>query len=436
VFYGWNELSVHDGPQIAADDWVCTTTNPVTMIRWWGSFLGWRQSTPPAVQPSGFHFAIWTDVPGIPGDPENFSHPGTVIWEYDQTTALTPTFSGWDYDPITQTYDAAFRYEMTLPPANYFAQPGNNQILWLSIAAIYPAGQTVPNGFGWKTRQRDLTSSAPDDAVAIWSPTGAHVGQVYGGGGNLWFPTPDVSFDLAFELISAPEGWIVKWSQPPMMNPQSPFPQCFWGWDERSTRNSVQLVADDWQCTSSNPIRRIRWWGSYNNWDVPTPPSLAPINFHLSIWTDVPLPNPLGYSHPGQVLWTYIVPRTAAQEVYVGCDYYPTLPIAESAFMYVVDLPVGNQFAQVPGTIYWLCITATYSGSPPTTWWGWKTREQVRPGTPRSNCRRIRSRRQSRSGRSRQSAGYRRTHFMVGTRRPSMVDRSLSLMTGCARPTR
>lgn len=375
VFYGWNEFSWHEGPQIAADDWVCTTTNPVTMIRWWGSFLNWRQSTPPAVQPSGFHFAIWTDVPGIPGDPQNFSHPGTVIWEYDQTAALTPTFAGWDYDPITQTYDAAFRYEVTLPPANYFAQPGNNQILWLSIAAIYPAGQTVPNAFGCKTRQRDLTSPAPDDAVAIWSPTGAHVGQVYGGGGSLWFPTPDVSFDLAFELISAPEGWIVKWSQPPMMNPQSPFPQCFWGWDERSTRNSVQLVADDWLCSDPTPIRRIRWWGSYNNWDAPTPPSLAPINFHLSIWTDVPLPNPLGYSHPGQVLWTYIVPRTATQELYAGCDYYPTLPIPESAFMYVVDLPVGNQFTQIPGTIYWLCITATYSGSPPTTWWGWKTRE-------------------------------------------------------------
>ena len=43
VFYGWNEESVYN-LRVAADDWVCTTTNPVKKIRWWGSFIGWQSS--------------------------------------------------------------------------------------------------------------------------------------------------------------------------------------------------------------------------------------------------------------------------------------------------------------------------------------------------------------------------------------------------------
>ena len=63
--YGWNEPSVYGSTNIAADDWVCTTTNPVTAIRWWGSFLNWRSNTPPALPPA-FQIAIWSDVPAMP----------------------------------------------------------------------------------------------------------------------------------------------------------------------------------------------------------------------------------------------------------------------------------------------------------------------------------------------------------------------------------
>ena len=39
IYDGWNEPSIHEGPQIAADDWFCATDAPVTEIVWWGSFL-------------------------------------------------------------------------------------------------------------------------------------------------------------------------------------------------------------------------------------------------------------------------------------------------------------------------------------------------------------------------------------------------------------
>ncbi len=40
LFYGWNEPSDWWNGPIAADDWVCTTDDPVTGLKWWGSFAG------------------------------------------------------------------------------------------------------------------------------------------------------------------------------------------------------------------------------------------------------------------------------------------------------------------------------------------------------------------------------------------------------------
>ena len=46
VFYGWNEFSTCCGPMVA-DDWVCTTTDVLYAVRWWGSFAGWTEAVPP-----------------------------------------------------------------------------------------------------------------------------------------------------------------------------------------------------------------------------------------------------------------------------------------------------------------------------------------------------------------------------------------------------
>ncbi|MHC4718072.1 MAG: GEVED domain-containing protein, partial [Planctomycetota bacterium] len=103
VYYGWNELSVYGGTQIAADDWYCDSNLPVTEVIWWGSLLGWTDAHEIPPLPGGFHLAIWSDIPVGPGDP--FSHPGDVIWE-THVTGVSTTFAGWDYDPITETYEA------------------------------------------------------------------------------------------------------------------------------------------------------------------------------------------------------------------------------------------------------------------------------------------------------------------------------------------
>jgi len=205
VFYGWNEPSVYGGPQIAADDWVCTTTNPVMKIRWWGSFLGFNGSDPTPVLPFDFRIHFWNDVPkGSPANTFPFSHPLNAIWQI-VTTNFTATCVGKDYDPRTGTFETCFLFEADLNTQDWFFQnPANGtNIYWISIAADYPAG--VPNNFpfGWKTRPRNPNSPAPDSAIDIINPTAPIVGSVFANGNPISFPTPNNQWDLAFELVTA-----------------------------------------------------------------------------------------------------------------------------------------------------------------------------------------------------------------------------------------
>lgn len=154
-YLGWNELSYVDNQgngQIAGDDWVCDTTDPVTEIVWWGSFIGWDDSWRlPEVLPSSFHFAIWTDVPA--GVDAPYSHPGAVIWEHDGA-GFDMEWAGWDYDPRHGTYEANYRFSLPLDQADQFVQPGDQGIYWITISAVYDT-DVIAHPFGMKTRPRD-----------------------------------------------------------------------------------------------------------------------------------------------------------------------------------------------------------------------------------------------------------------------------------------
>ena len=127
VYYGWNEPSVF-GMQVAADDWVCTSTNPVMKIRWWGSFSGWTSSDPTPVLPFDFRIHFWTDSPQGPGN--TFSHPLQAIWQI--VADYTWSCAGKDYDPRTGTFETCSLFETTLNPQDWFyqnPQTGTNMLL-------------------------------------------------------------------------------------------------------------------------------------------------------------------------------------------------------------------------------------------------------------------------------------------------------------------
>jgi len=192
IYWGWDQPSWSfglppNGPQ-AADDWLCRDNLPVTDFHWWGSYIG-KLDPVPLVKPAAFWFGIYTDIPVQPGI--DYSRPGQLIWSYVATNYIE-TFVGWDVDvpdPAAPPHDATFQYNVYLPQSDWFYQPGSNNILWLSIVAVFPAGGQIQE-WGWKTRPHYFQDDAVRSYTGGWSP-------IYGPDGLSW--------DLSFELSTIPE---------------------------------------------------------------------------------------------------------------------------------------------------------------------------------------------------------------------------------------
>jgi len=370
VYYGWNQQSMENIPPIAADDWVCTNNLPITKIRWWGSFIGWTEPYPP-YNIGAFRIRFWTDVPAGT-EPGDFSHPGQQIGPEIYCQNYTCTWVGWDYDPRTGRYEACFLYEQDLRPEEWFYQnPGNGtNIYWISIEAVAPE---PPYLWGWKTRPRDPDSPAPDDAV-VFDPSVPWYEPI-------WWPDPEHSWDLAFELITQEQVTTTKWLQVPDLTPS--------GMDVHASFNPAApppyLLADDFLCTTQGPITNITIWGSWTN-DL----DWQEVEFTLSIHDDIPASqSPTGYSMPGALRWQMaFAPGSYRQSVYArDIDEWWLTPPNKAKFpgdhvcyQYDFDIPVQAAFYQ-EGTpsnpkVYWLDVQAQVNQTlppPPVFLFGWKT---------------------------------------------------------------
>jgi hypothetical protein len=154
-----------------------------------------------------------------------------------------------------------------------------------------------------------------------------------------------------------------------MHYPQTPDPV---GWDVNAS--SPQIQADDWMCTETGPITDIHVWGSWMANDIGQVSA-----FILRIYADVPADVDLPYSHPGEMLWEYIIsdynltwmpPETQGWydpwlQEYTPGDH-------QNYFQYDLFIPEQFQFFQEEGTIYWLGITVELA-DPEQTQWGWKS---------------------------------------------------------------
>ncbi len=236
---GWDELSDYRKGPIMADDWQCKDDRPVTDIHWWGSFLGWGEPYPPPILPRAFHIGIWTNVKAGQDPALPFSHPAHLVWE-NFCDNWVWNFYGYDEDPRQDDPDykeTCFQFNQLLSEDEWFYQEPNepNTIYWLSIAAIYdPNVYTDPNFYpwGWKTRPWHFE----DDAVRItntintingntWPPIPPTVCSKLLQGNPVWWPDPDHSWDLSFELTTIypdpnddkpPGPDPIDWDVPPM----------------------------------------------------------------------------------------------------------------------------------------------------------------------------------------------------------------------------
>ncbi|MCX5653319.1 MAG: PEP-CTERM sorting domain-containing protein [Planctomycetota bacterium] len=145
----------------------------------------------------------------------------------------------------------------------------------------------------------------------------------------------------------------------------------------------VKTLADDFLCKSVGPITDVHIWGSWLNDQIN-----RNAIFKLSIHDDVPAP-PVGYSHPGNLLWQqifspaqYLVrPWATATEMFWDPNTGQPLGGDTLVWQYNFYIPPTEAFVQ-QGTpekpiVYWLDVMAIQPLVPgeiidPTVF-GWKT---------------------------------------------------------------
>ncbi len=359
------DLPVTWAAQIAADDFECTTTGPITGITLWGS---WYNDILPSGSASNvvFTLTIREDVPAGDGA-VRYSMPGKVLWtrEFaaDEFTvrSIDARAQGF-YSPCNLAYEPAshltvYRYDFPIDRREAFEQTGSPSrptVYWLCAQAyvLQRAGSPATR-FGWKASADQWNDSA------VWVQAQE---PYHGTWQQLRYPRGHTlvlqPFDLAFAIRTEQSGAGLTYRR---------------------------LVADDWQCTSAAPVTGIVWWGSYIGYGYQpcdcsqmTPPR-QPDYFSLAIWSDAPDPtpgDPTTYSYPGEKIWEYTAKDF--DEVMVGFDKHPEADQTdmrgfEPVYRYTLQLPRDAWFVQKnPRDIYWLSVAAVYEDSQSIEYaWGW-----------------------------------------------------------------
>jgi hypothetical protein len=189
LIIGMDRLSDHTaGPvppgntgPVRADDFLCTSLDPIVAVRWWGSYIGEgpnsglapRPTTPPATIAFdiSFHASTANMFPGI--------HPFSLP---TNTLSLQLVHAQEDYVGVDQFGDYVYRYDAYLPQPFYQQGSTANPIEYF-IDIDQPSGQR----WGWHE-----TPLVNLDYPAV-SP--GHFGP--------WANDPP--HDLAFELMTIPE---------------------------------------------------------------------------------------------------------------------------------------------------------------------------------------------------------------------------------------
>ncbi|MHC4254909.1 MAG: DUF7901 domain-containing protein [Planctomycetota bacterium] len=103
-YCGWYEDSDNiDIWHIAADDFRCLGTMPVTSVHWWGNYIDWDGNEPLGVEPNGWRIGFWSNVADPdPFDPCTFSRPDELLWQievdYNPLTVKPSMISYWKFD--------------------------------------------------------------------------------------------------------------------------------------------------------------------------------------------------------------------------------------------------------------------------------------------------------------------------------------------------
>ncbi|MBL7152724.1 MAG: hypothetical protein ISS79_03340 [Phycisphaerae bacterium] len=352
----WPGLHCHDsvnGWKTKADDWRCDGGD-VTDLHWYGNYE--VDSHGQEKRGSGirmFHISIHEP------DPHDPCLPGIEIQGYDvPLAAASETYTGL----LNREGCRIYRYEYYLPDP--FPQiKGKDYWFDLSAHSVQPANPAI---WRWQEAGRSPTPieygavERSDPMPGVWR-------TIEWDRSHIKPPEPNWFSDMAFAVTSGPKEEVVE---------------------------IQRLVADDWPCTTKEPIVAAVWWGSYLGYRYEAcecPTAMRPVKpayFLLSIWTDVPAGVDLPHSHPGEKIWEYKAYEHEYDEVLVGFDKHPEdVPGQhdfgrEPVFRYSVRLGEENWFCQEKEDgVYWFSVVAVYKeqpdGTEPPYRWGWTNHEHV-----------------------------------------------------------
>ncbi len=382
-------------PQVLADDFHCELTGPITQIDVWGS---WYHDHPPFDDPMAvtFTLSIHKDIPASES-PTGYSIPGELLWKKQffpgefEVQLYEVTEEGWfvpcaeppAYNSSADTY--CFLYNFFIDPPDAFTQEIGN-IYWLDVQAqpIFEAGWPEPIRFGWKNSYTEWNDDAvwavgEDPPEGLWNELRYPPGHPYAGG----------SINLAFAIYTETAQ---KWIQWPELQPVISI-------DIDATNEEVwkpQVLADDFQCTDTEPITDIHIWTSWYK-DYPPYGDANNVTFTLSIHEDIPAyESPTGYSMPGELLWSRIFQpgefdssiyaRGVMEGWFVPCGDPPYYEEGADSICFEYDFYINDEEAfpqqgseENPVT-YWLDVQAqpetSLAGAPPEpirSRLGWKT---------------------------------------------------------------
>jgi len=140
------------------------------------------------------------------------------------------------------------------------------------------------------------------------------------------------------------------------------------------------VLADDFECTATGPVRDIHIWGSFLNGVLPRGGSDS-LTFELTIYADVPATEDNG-SRPGKRLWRRVFQPgqyTIGPGDYLCPNWYDPesgdLNQDHLADLVQYDFCIEEEpFVQEEGTIYWLAVKDVSANFRPYTL-GWRTTE-------------------------------------------------------------
>jgi hypothetical protein len=154
---------------------------------------------------------------------------------------------------------------------------------------------------------------------------------------------------------------------------------------------SPMIVADDWRCSETGPVKDIHFWFSArNDWlNLELPLDTQIFNIHVSIHADIPAGvGGVPFSRPGNLLWErdYNVGQVKIRQAGQGWQWWydpangALIPNDHRKIYQCNIAGITEPFYQKKGTIYWLDISISSLNE-----LGWKSSNQAMYPPPWTN---------------------------------------------------